>query len=567
MGASVFGDNQNELLSLLNKTWTSNLLGSLNPTVHFQVGDLVRVPIQPTPECSTLKQVLDSSLTTHESHREPSVEYLHPGPSPWRHAQAWAQLAVDRPPSTPLPPYTPALDPEPPADHLTYALGIALGRFSPAGLGTLDPTTADLAHALPAGLLFLDGTLTTNDNRDSLGHAACLPLHTAWERHRDQVPGNRAHLRDWLRLDAFAIHKSTYENRPIHWPLSSANKTYVAWVQIHRMSAQTLRILLADHLYPTLSRLDGELADLRSARDTPTATTDRRNTRSTEQQLAATLRNREELQNFIDLLTQCADRGPPPSDPREPAREQDARFDPDLDDGVMINSAALWPLLLPQWKDPKKWWGELALASNKKDYDWSHLALRYWPTRVDQKCKADPSLGVAHGCFWRYHPARAWAWELRLQHEISADFRIREGEYRPGGRDLGDPGDVAHRDNWLRDHAQEALDAVEKEAVRRIGRGAKRQAVAEMRILESGLWSALPEQAWALELRVAEKQGAEFHLRAPDEAAARAGLLLAKPHLDRERQNILALLQPRAEFLEDDADDGDDGEGGEDGEE
>src|SRR6185436_13972428 len=94
----------------------------------------------------------------------------------------------------------------------------------------------------------------------------------------------------------------------------------------------------------------------------------------------------------------------------------------------MINSAALWPLLEPQWKDPRKWWKELANAAGKKDYDWSHLAMRYWPARVDEKCRADPSLGVAHGCFWRYHPGRAWAWELRLQDEIGPEFRITEAD-------------------------------------------------------------------------------------------------------------------------------------------
>ena len=68
-----------------------------------------------------------------------------------------------------------------------------------------------------------------------------------------------------------------------------------------------------------------------------------------------------------------------------------------LDDGVMINSAALWPLLEPQWKDPKKWWTELATAKDKKDYDWSHLAMNYWPERVREKCKTDKSLAIAHG--------------------------------------------------------------------------------------------------------------------------------------------------------------------------
>ena len=124
----------------------------------------------------------------------------------------------------------------------------------------------------------------------------------------------------------------------------------------------------------------------------------------------------------------------------------------DLDDGVMVNSAALWPLLEPQWKEPKKWWKELATAQGKKDYDWSHLAARYFPTRVDAKCQQDPSLGVAHGCFWRYHPARAWAWELRLQDEIGPDFRIEEPPYRPGDGDRGDGGHSPAR--LLPDHPE-----------------------------------------------------------------------------------------------------------------
>ena len=65
-------------------------------------------------------------------------------------------------------------------------------------------------------------------------------------------------------------------------------------------------------------------------------------------------------------------------------------------------------------------------ATGKKDYDWSHLAARYFPTRVRAKCHEDPSLAVAHGCFWELHPAKAYAWELRLQDEIRADFTIDE---------------------------------------------------------------------------------------------------------------------------------------------
>jgi len=136
----------------------------------------------------------------------------------------------------------------------------------------------------------------------------------------------------------------------------------------------------------------------------------------------------------------------------------------DLDDGVMINSAALWPLLAPQWNDPKKWWKQLCLSDGRKDYDWSHLARRYFPARVDDKCQKDPSLAVAHACFWKYHPPKAYAWELRLQDEIRPDFTIDE------------PGSDAHRARFLKDHPEEARALEAAEQKRRDRKAAKAEA-------------------------------------------------------------------------------------------
>ena len=528
-GASVFPDDIPSALCALNSKRSRDIMESLNPGVGFEVGDVNRLPLMEIREARDIYAIIDKSFSLRESHREPSIEYAFPGPSPWRHAQEWAQQAVDRPEGTPLPEYIEELDPEPPTDHLSFALGVALGRFAPVDdqgqrtttnqPGILDPSTADLSHALPAGLLFLDGSLEDNDHRDDLGQAAVAPLHEAWARYGSAIAPNR-NLRDWLRLDFFKdVHKGMYENRPIHWPLSSSGKTFVAWVNIHRMDDRTLKVLLADHLIPARSRIDGELDDLRQVRDSE----DRKAAREADSRIGKLSRWREELQEFIAAVEQCADHGAPPTDGRCPAREQDAVYDPDLDDGVMINSAALWPLLEPQWKDPKKWWKELASAQGKKDYDWAHLAMRYWPARVDEKCQNDPSLAVAHGCFWRYHPERAWAWELRLQQEICPDFHIDEALYRPGGKDLGDEGDAPHRLVWLSEHPKEALAAVEKEAIRRMGRGDNRQVVNEMQILEPGLWSEIPEEVAAMEQRLSDKQGSLFSLRAPDEAEGRAG--------------------------------------------
>lgn len=542
-GSSIFPDDLANAVCAMNSRVGRGILESLNPSISFQVGDVNRLPLFPIDGAEAIFARVESAFGVHEAHREPSVEFKRPGPSPWRYAQEWAQLAVDRPDGTPLPEYVEELDAEPATDHLSFALGVAIGRFGAAGSsqeGILDPASADLSHALPHGILFLDTTLDAEDLRDGLGHEACAPLHAAWATHRASVGGKRP-LREWLAVDFFKdVHKGMYENRPTHWPLSSSGKTFVAWVNIHRMNEQTLRVLLADHLMPTLTRIEGELSDLRGVRDGA----DKKAAREAEKRLERLLKVREELVGFIADVEQCADRGAPPTDNKCPPREQDARYVPDLDDGVMINSAALWPLLDPQWSAPKKWWKELATANGRKDYDWSHLAMRYWPTRVDKKCQADPSLGVAHGSFWRYHPVRAWAWELRLQDEIGPDFRIVEAPYRPGGRELGDTGEGPHRDAFLRDRAAEALVAIDKEATRRMGRGKNRTVVTEMRLLERGLWSERAAELYAMELRLAEKQGAELRIVAPDEPEARAAFEAEFPEKARARAATLANLTP-----------------------
>ena len=630
-GVSVFSDRQELAVCVMNSGRGRAVLESLNPSTSFKVNDVNRLPLFHITGAHEIFAIVQRTFTEHERHREPSVEFIEPGPTTWRYAQDWAQAAVDRPEGAPLPPYEPVYDPEPATDHLSFSLGVALGRFRgsgerraasgergeaghgpdsiartagelasdangrerrernatqepraasgeqraeqgqapgthPAAPGSelaarssrlaasssiLDPLKDDLSYALPGGILFLDGTLDATDLRDSLGHPAARPLLDAWEAHGPDVdPGGD--LRDSLRTRFFDdVHRKMYENRPIHWPLSSEKKTFVAWVTIHRWTGATLRLLLADHLMPALARLDGELNDLRAARDSA----DKKASRAAEKRYAKVLKARDELTPFLAAVEQCAEKGAPPTDGRCPPREADARYEPDLDDGVMINSAALWPLLAPQWKDPAKWWKELCTARGRKDYDWAHLAMRYWPTRVDEKCRDDPSLGVAHGCFWRYHPARAWAWELRLQDEIGPEFRIEEAPYR------GDGGDREHRAAWLAAHPAEALDApapqaleaIEKEVLRR--RRKHKQPQPELRLLEPGLWTACPADCWELELRVSEKQGQEFRLLAPDEPAARAAYVTANPERAAARKQMMAQLRPAA-LVEEDSDEG-----------
>jgi Eco57I restriction-modification methylase len=395
MGPSVFGDRTDELLVLLNRRESRFILESLNPGMHFQTGDINRLPVFPVSDAADIFRTVDTAFTAHESAREPSVEFKRPGSSPWRYAQAWAQRAVDRPAGEPLPPYEPEYELPCPIDFVSYAVGIALGRFGPNGERVVDETRRS---ALPRGILYVSTT-----ERDTLSDPACSPLHAAWAEHGSTVGGGDD-LRTWLRKKFFAHHKSVYENRPIYFPLSSANKSFIAWVSIHRWTSATLHDLLAEHLEPEQRALAGELTDLREARARGGAGRGRAETRYARvQQL------KEELDAFVAMVRACAGEGPPPAEDDEPRRGRDAKYEMDLDDGVMVNAAGLWPLLAPQWAAPKKWWHELATADGRKDYDWAHLAARYFPRRVADKCEKDPSLAVAHGCFWRLHPAKAYA--------------------------------------------------------------------------------------------------------------------------------------------------------------
>ncbi len=85
-------------------------------------------------------------------------------------------------------------------------------------------------------------------------------------------------------------------------------------------------------------------------------------------------------------------------------------WNPDLDDGVVINAAPLWRLF-PQhkvWqKEVKGYWDELIA----RKYDWAHLAMHLWPEHVVPKCQDDRSLAIAHDLeaeFWQEGADGKW---------------------------------------------------------------------------------------------------------------------------------------------------------------
>ncbi len=109
-------------------------------------------------------------------------------------------------------------------------------------------------------------------------------------------------------------------------------------------------------------------------------------------------------------------------------------WNPDLNDGVIINFAPLWRLIgHTGWrKNVKECWDTLCAG----DYDWSHLAMHLWPERVVPKCAEDASLAIAHGLdevFWEKDDRD------RLGQEGPAARRLAAGD-RSTGRRTDQPG-------------------------------------------------------------------------------------------------------------------------------
>jgi SAM-dependent methyltransferase len=331
--------------------------------------------------------------------------------------------------------------------HLAWAMGVALGRFDAQTGGLVDlaaerrgetPIDPAAPKALSKGMFMLSEraeveNLPADDPTRNQGLEASFKEILRY-RHGDEVEAIWDEIRQslvydcktelkakdlaklsfnqFMRDSAFAFHKDVYENRPIYFPLCSAKRAYVVWCNIHAWHDSTLKDVLAVFLVPEHKELDLRLKEITKAKLSTDDTATRQKLRNAEEQLRPWF---EELNAMIDLVQQIADRGVSPE-----KQERERPFVMDLDDGVMINSAALWPLLQPLWKDPKKWWEHLEKPVGKNDYDWSHLAMRYWPNRVWKKLEKDPSLAVAHSDYGEYvgrdifkelHPAMATKWE------------------------------------------------------------------------------------------------------------------------------------------------------------
>ena len=182
------------------------------------------------------------------------------------------------------------------------------------------------------------------------------------------------------------MYSKSRRKAPIYWQLATASVDYSAWLYIHVFTKDTFFRVQNDFVAPKLAheerRLGALTVELRAGA-----------TAAQRKELAAQEALVEELRAFLAEVKRVV-----------------PLWNPDLDDGVIINFAPLWRLVpqhKPWQKELKKTWD--ALCEGK--YDWAHLTMHLWPERVIPKCAKDRSLAIAHdleNVFWEEDDDGKW---------------------------------------------------------------------------------------------------------------------------------------------------------------
>jgi len=274
------------------------------------------------------------------------------------------------------------------ADLISYCVGCLFGRWDiRIGAGQLEPPTLpdpeDGLPLYPPGALRPDsrplepaGPLAQLIERstsegilvDDQGHKqdlvagveACLTYLfgeeqlPALRREIEEVVGHD--LRAWLARDFFPFHIKRYSKSrrkaPIYWQLTTPGRGYSLWLYYHALRPDTLYTAVREYVSPKIEFEEGRLKQLRAkfaeVRESGPAREARRLEKAAEDQEAFL----QEVYALRSELNRLADWG----------------YDPDLNDGVIINIAALHRLV--PWNEAGRMWDELEQGK----YEWSTMA-------------------------------------------------------------------------------------------------------------------------------------------------------------------------------------------------
>ena len=186
-------------------------------------------------------------------------------------------------------------------------------------------------------------------------------------------------LRDYFRKKFFNFHTKRYSKSrrkaPIYWQLATRNKNYSLWLYYHKLTSDTLFLALSNYINPKVEYEETKFREMEDKLESEKESLPRSQITKLEKEIENKADFLLEIKEFRATLEKIAQSG----------------YDPDFDDGVILNMAPLHELI--PWNEPAKYWKELEAGK----YDWAHIAMKYWQERVREKCKKDKSLAIAHG--------------------------------------------------------------------------------------------------------------------------------------------------------------------------
>jgi len=150
-------------------------------------------------------------------------------------------------------------------------------------------------------------------------------------------------------MDHVKRYSKSRRKAPIYWLLQSSRKNYALWLYYHRLDKDMLFKALTQYVEPKIRLEEERLKTLRAQRGQ--FGTGGRQAKELDQDMERQAELLLELEDFRDKLRRAADLG----------------LDPDLNDGVVLNIAPLWELVL--WNEAKKYWQELLEGK----YEWSSI--------------------------------------------------------------------------------------------------------------------------------------------------------------------------------------------------
>jgi hypothetical protein len=192
-------------------------------------------------------------------------------------------------------------------------------------------------------------------------------------------------LRDYFRKpgkggfwdDHVSRYSKSRRKAPIYWLLQSAKKNYALWLYYHRLDDDILFKALHNYVKPKIRLEQSRLDALRSqkaaavapgASPLPSGATGGRgenNAKKIDKEIERQEALIGEIQDFADKLERAARL----NFGNEENLDSDVKYDPDLNDGVVLNIAPLWELV--PWKEAKKYWEELLAGM----YEWSSMGM------------------------------------------------------------------------------------------------------------------------------------------------------------------------------------------------